>query len=244
VAVANADEPRIMARLPRAPKVITFGAAEGASVRLLGFSLHERGTRAEYRAGDATLAVELGLFGEAAAVNGAAALAVAVALGRPLDAFARGLEGVRPTPGRFAPREGREGSLVLDDTYNANPRAMVMALRTAGALRDRRGGRLVVVLGDMRELGAITESAHREVGRVVAEIHADLFVATGASMAHAAEEATRLGVRVQRAADAAEAARIAVGALAPGDLVLAKGSRSMGMEAVVEALVPAPEVRP
>jgi UDP-N-acetylmuramoyl-tripeptide--D-alanyl-D-alanine ligase len=242
-AVANADDPRIMARAPRDPSLRTFGASEGADARLVAWRLEGQGTRASYRVHDAALDVTLALLGEAAAINAAAALAVCDALGRPLADFARGLAGARPSAGRFALREGRDGAALLDDTYNASPRSMAMALRMAEALREARGGRLLVVLGDMRELGPIAEAAHRALGEQVAAIRPALFVATGADMAFAADEAARLGARVERAKDAAEAAAIASAALAPGDLVLAKGSRSMGMEAVVGALLPPSEAR-
>jgi UDP-N-acetylmuramoyl-tripeptide--D-alanyl-D-alanine ligase len=231
-----------MARAP-SERLRTFGESGEAYARLVSFGLGGQGTRASYRVGGVALDVTLALLGGAAALNGAAALAVGDALGRSRPDFARGLAGARPSAGRFAPRAGRDGTLLVDDTYNASPRSMAMALRTAEALRVDRGGRLLVVLGDMLELGAIAEAAHREVGRIVGEVKPALFVATGADMAYAADEAARLGVRVERASDAAEAARIAGAALRSGDLLLAKGSRSMGMEAVIDALGAPTEAR-
>src|SRR5690606_17881375 len=98
------------------------------------------------------LALTLGLLGEAAAVDAAAALAVCEALGAPREAFARGLAAVRPAPQRLSLGPGRLGSLLLDDSYNANPRSTRVALETAGALRALGGRRLLVALGDMKEL--------------------------------------------------------------------------------------------
>jgi UDP-N-acetylmuramoyl-tripeptide--D-alanyl-D-alanine ligase len=243
VAVANADDARIMARIPSGgPRVLTFGEVPGADVRLVSWTLEGDRTRVEYAVGDVPLEASLGLLGEAPAIDAAAALAVCVALGRPIDAFARGLARAEPSAGRFAPRAGREGALVLDDTYNANPRSTMMALRTASALEARRGGRLVVVLGDMKELGAITDDAHRAVGQIVGEVQPALFIATGDAMARAAEEASSMGVSVRLAKDSAEAAELAAAALEPADLVLVKGSRSMRMEAVVDALLAPSEV--
>src|SRR5690606_38679452 len=103
--------------------------------------------------------------------------------------------------------------------------------------RARRGGRLLVALGDMKELGGLSESAHRAIGALVGDVAPALFVATGVEMARAADEAEARGVPVVRVATSAEAARHLEAHVRPGDLVLAKGSRSMGMEAVVSILV-------
>src|SRR5690606_25896416 len=113
-----------------------------------------------------------------------------------------------------------------------------VALETAGALRALGGRRLLVALGDMKELGTLSAEAHRAVGAQVAAAGAARFVAVGPEMAAAAAEAARLGVDVLRAADSAEAAAQLVAALQEGDLILAKGSRSMTMEAIVRALRP------
>src|SRR5690606_143125 len=188
-------------------------------------------------AGD-TLELDLPLLGEAAVVDAAAALAVGEALGAPRAAIVRGLERARPAPQRLCLGAGQRGSLVLDDTYNANPRSMRVAIETAGAPRVLRGRRLIAALGDMRELGALAADAHRAVGAQVAAAGASVFVAVGASMALAAAEAARLGVTVVRADDSAEAAALVASMLEDSDLVLAKGSRSMTMEAIVQALRP------
>lgn len=245
VAVANADDPRIFARVPTSgPRVLTFGAAEGADVRLVGWALEDEGTRATYRAGGATVTVRLGLLGEAPALDAAAALAVGAALGHSPEALAPGLAAARPSPGRLEIKNALpDGALVLDDTYNANPRSTESSLLTAAALRDQRGGRLIVALGDMKELGALSVDAHREVGKLVASVSSSLFLATGPEMQEAAHEAERLGVETRPACDSSEAARLARELVRPGDLVLVKGSRSMRMETVVEALAADREAR-
>jgi UDP-N-acetylmuramoyl-tripeptide--D-alanyl-D-alanine ligase len=239
VIVANADDARIMARVPStSARVITFGTRASADVQLLDWTLEGAGTRSTYRIAGATpFPLVLGLVGEAAAIDAAAALAAGAALGFAPDAMAPGLSRARPSPGRLEPKTGAADVLVLDDTYNANPRSMRVSLRTASAAHQKRGGRLLVVLGDMKELGDLSADAHLEVGRLVAEIAASIFVAVGAEMCSAAaDEAERLGVDVRRAVDSAEAARVAQEVVGRGDLVLVKGSRSMRMEAVVDAL--------
>jgi UDP-N-acetylmuramoyl-tripeptide--D-alanyl-D-alanine ligase len=162
-----------------------------------------------------------------------------VALGWPLDEIARGLAGARPVAGRFIWRDAG-GVRVLDDTYNANPVSVRSALETAAARRAAaRSGRLVVVLGDMLELGGIAEEAHQEMGRAVVAAGADEFVGVG--------RLARLAVDAARAAGMTAAAHHAttfedtvahlLKGVAPGDVVLVKGSRGMRMERVVDALV-------
>ncbi len=238
VAVANVDDARVMERVPSAgPRVVTFGTGAAADFRLVDWALEDGGTRATYRVEDARMIpIRLGLVGEAAAVDAAAALAAGAALGHSVDSIARGLAVVRPSPGRLETKEGRGGVLVLDDTYNANPRSTRASLLTAAAVHEKRGGRLVVALGDMKELGDLSAGAHREIGRLVAESGASLFVAVGPEMQTAGDEAARRGVEVRKAGDSREAAALARRLVAPGDLVLVKGSRSMRMETVADAI--------
>ncbi|MGH7416219.1 MAG: glutamate ligase domain-containing protein, partial [Candidatus Rokuibacteriota bacterium] len=123
------------------------------------------------------------------------------------------------------------------------PVSVRAALETVTA---RRGpGRLVVVLGDMLELGALADEAHREVGRLVAAVGADELVGVGPR--------ARLAVEAARVAGLGEARHVMtfedtaahlLKRLVPGDVVLVKGSRGMRLERVVDALLarmPPPE---
>ncbi|HYS15744.1 MAG TPA: UDP-N-acetylmuramoyl-tripeptide--D-alanyl-D-alanine ligase [Candidatus Binatia bacterium] len=239
-AVLNADDPRVagMARDSRAP-VITYGRSAGADVRATGdlvddarglaFTLESAGVRAR---------VTLAFAGRHNVTNALAAAAVGVALGWPLDEIARGLAEARPVAGRCVWRDAG-GVGILDDTYNANPVSVRAALETVAARRAAAGsGRLVVVLGDMLELGSVSEEAHQEMGRSVVAAGADEFVGVG--------RLARLAVETARAAGLAGAyhattfedtvAHLLKG-VARGDVVLVKGSRGMRMERVVDALV-------
>jgi UDP-N-acetylmuramoyl-tripeptide--D-alanyl-D-alanine ligase len=128
-----------------------------------------------------------------------------------------------------------DGVRILDDTYNANPASVQAALQTAVA--HRGDSRLVVVLGDMLELGTASESAHREVGRQVASAGAGVFVAIGTQMRTAVEVARQHGVpEAHHAATFEDAVAHLLKRLAAGDLVLIKGSRGMRMERIADAL--------
>src|SRR3989475_384019 len=238
--VLNADDPRVagMARDSGAP-VITYGRSPGADVRATGDIVEDARTLAfTLESGAERTPVTLALVGRHNVTNALAAAAGGVALGWPLDEITRGLAGARPVAGRCVWRDAG-GVRILDDTYNANPVSVRSALGTAATRRAAApSGRLVVVLGDMLELGAIAEEAHQEMGRAVVAAGADEFVGVG--------RMSRLAVETARAAGLVEARHRTTfqdtGAPLPkrgaaAHVPLVKGSRGMRMERVVDALV-------
>ena len=170
-------------------------------------------------------------FGFAArhhAANAAVALAVLDALGLPRPArvdvpFSRWRGEELPLPG---------GGLLVNDCYNANPVSMRAALEL---LADRADGRRrVAILGDMAELGPEGPRYHREVGAAAAELGVDVLVAIGPLARGYLEGA---GVVEARWAPTLEEGLAAVREIVePGDCVLVKASRAMGLEAVVDML--------
>ena len=247
--VGNADEPRSLARVALAkPDVarFTFGVAEDAHVRLTARALLPDG-RAKMTfsvhpslcpdAGE--IEVESALLGAAVATNIAAALCAVAATGVDAEALrraARAIGRVPAVPGRLVLRELPSGTRVIDDTYNASPRAVRAALDAAREVAMAHGARLVVALGDMLELGGLSAEAHREVGELVVASDASVLVAVGQEMAHAAEVARAHGIEVLRAVNSVSGAEKLCGAVRPRDVVLVKGSRGMRMERCVDAL--------
>jgi UDP-N-acetylmuramoyl-tripeptide--D-alanyl-D-alanine ligase len=118
---------------------------------------------------------------------------------------------------------------VINDAYNANPDSVESALRTVAAMP----GHHVAVLGLMAELGDVSESEHRRIGRLAAELGFDPVIVVGQASA-LGEGAGTVAVEVTDPAEAAIAAREV---LAPGDVVLVKGSRVAELELVADALV-------
>jgi UDP-N-acetylmuramoyl-tripeptide--D-alanyl-D-alanine ligase len=235
-AVLNADDPRVagMAR-DTAARVLTYGRSASAAVRAVEEVEDEAGLRVTIENLGRRRTVRLAFAGRHNVGNALAAAAAGVALGLDLDEIARGLEAARPLKGRCLWRPAGD-VLVLDDAYNANPASVRAALDTAVA--HRRGRRLIVVLGDMLELGEAAEAEHREVGRLVAAAGAAEFVGLGPHMAAAVEAARAAGLAEAWAAPTSEeAVAHLLKRLAPGDLVLVKGSRGMRMERVSDALV-------
>ena len=222
-------------------EILSFGYADGATVRIAGHELlPDLTTRAHYvieEVGD--LEVPLALLGEAAARNAAAALAVCIALGRDVRAGAKGLASVEPEPGRMCPVTARSGALVLDDTYNANPRSTALALDTAAELAAKRGGSVIAVLGDMMELGERSTDEHASIGRHAAAAGVRILAACGHEMRHAVSAARRASrtMEVHHYDDPMEAAARVLDESSRRDVILVKGSRSMQMERVVAGVV-------
>jgi UDP-N-acetylmuramoyl-tripeptide--D-alanyl-D-alanine ligase len=156
--------------------------------------------------------------------NAAAALAVSTALGVPAP---DGLVEVSFSRWRSQESELPGGGLLINDAWNANPVAMRAAL---AHLRDRAGSRrTVAILGEMAELGDEGERFHEEIGRAAEKV--DVVIGIGL-LAHAYEPDAW-------APDAAGAVELARELVRPGDAVLVKGSRSVGLEIVADALAEA-----
>jgi UDP-N-acetylmuramoyl-tripeptide--D-alanyl-D-alanine ligase len=245
VAILPADDPLITAEAaPVAPeRRITFdGAARApvqADVRVLEVIPDGvAGSIVRYAVRGTPVVVRLPLGGAHNARNGAAALAVALAVGAPLVEAARALETLELPPHRSAAvRAG--GCVVLDDSYNANPDAMRAAL--ASVVASAGAGRAFAILGDMLELGPDADDLHRAVGRDAGARLAGL-VAVGERADAFVAGARAAGLAAARAVAAASpedaAARVAAWT-APGDWVLVKASRGMKLERAVAALVAA-----
>ncbi len=242
VAVVRHDDAAAVGQLARtrAQCAVTFGILEGADYRVVARAPAALGgAEVGIARGDGTVLVaHLPLAGEAAALDLAAALAaVESIIGRMTPdavgtALARHLASL---PGRMQTRHLANGITVLDDTYNANPESVRAALRTLGEMaRGRRG---IVVLGEMRELGAIAAEEHALLGSAIVASGASVAVSCGGLAELAIAEAERAGLASARGTDANAAALLTVGLVRAGDVVLVKASRSIGAEKVVEALI-------
>jgi UDP-N-acetylmuramoyl-tripeptide--D-alanyl-D-alanine ligase len=229
---------------------LSFGSDEQAQVVLRACELMPDATSvcAFELPGGRTLSAELSLFGPGPALDAAAALAVVSAtLGAEAVASASlGLSRVAPAPGRLEPVPGPAKSLILDDSYNANPASTAASLHALCALASARGGRALCALGDMRELGEHSREQHELVGRLLAELGVARFVGCGAEMAVAvaAARAASPALEVAHVSDATAVATLLRPHLRAGDVLLIKGSRSMGMERAVDELAELDEPAP
>jgi UDP-N-acetylmuramyl pentapeptide synthase len=234
--VLNADDPRVLAMHTQSrARTLYFSTRPGADVFTAGPVEDDGdGVRFTLAAGPAKRPVRLGFAGRHNVTNALAAAGVGLALGLSLEQIVRGLETARPAKGRCVWRKAGR-LLILDDTYNANPTSVSAALQTLAAPDARRR---VVVLGDMLELGGISETAHREMGRAVAAAGAAEFLGMGRWAQVAVDAARQAGLAESHHVTTFEdAVALLLKRLAPGDAVLVKGSRGMRMERVVDALV-------
>ena len=225
-AVINADEPwtGLRAGVNRAGHVLTFGSGPGCDVRVTGDE-----QQPVLRTPQGAFELQLALPGVHNRLNAAAATAVALALGISLDDIRAGLEGVKPVPGRLNFIDTSMGWTVIDDTYNANPASLYSALQVLSGMQ----GTPWLVLGDMKELGIDSPKMHREVGDAARAMGVTRLFATGEMTVHAVDAFGEGGEHFASRDALADSLRRQ---LRPGIKCLVKGSRSMGMEAVVEAI--------
>jgi len=237
VAVLNADDPAVAAMAGRTrARVLTVGHGPGAAVRSVDERLDGAGRPSYTLICDRGQAdVSLPLYGAHHVPNSLAAAAVALELGMPLDAVVAALATARPASRwRMEVTARADGVRVINDAYNANPESMAAALRALAAMTG--GGRSWAVLGEMGELGAHAAAAHSAVARLAVELGVQRVLAVGpAARLYAAD-----GVAVQAVADAGEVVVLLRSELRPGDVVLVKASRAVGLERVALALLAEP----
>jgi len=242
-AVLNADDPRALAQGERTPaRVVRFGRGPGADVRPEGLRAANGRFAFDLCAAQGRVAVEVAGLAETAVANALAAAAAALAAGASLDDVAEGLARYRPVRGRLVPIALPGGGLLVDDTYNANPQSMEVALRILARLvaeASAKAARGIAVLGDMGELGESSGCAHRSTGRLAATLGIHHLFAVGERAGEVAEGAVAAGMdpaRVHTSRDAGETGAELESMLRPGDHVLVKGSRAMRMERIVARL--------
>jgi UDP-N-acetylmuramoyl-tripeptide--D-alanyl-D-alanine ligase len=161
-------------------------------------------------------------------------LLAAVAAARAVGVTPSGRVAMTLTSGRGQRTELSSGVIVIDDCYNANPMSMRAALTDLQATTAAQNGvRRVAVLGDMLELGPDERAYHVRLGEEAAQAGVDVLVTVGPLAAAGAE---RFDGESYSVADAAEAAALVPELLQPGDVVLVKGSRGVGLELVCTAL--------
>lgn len=220
-------------------RVLTYGMSEGCDVRATDISLDEE-SRATFtlvtRAGE--IGVTLAVPGRHNVYNACAAAIVGLELGVDLESIARALGETALSSMRMELINTARDITVVNDAYNANPSSMKAAIETLSAMATTT--RRIAVLGDMGELGSFSELAHFHIGEEVGRARIDVLVTVGERSLRIAEGARAKGmdagsVRPCRTLD--EANEVLDDLLGPGDVVLVKASRMMGLERVVEGIV-------
>ncbi|HYA32251.1 MAG TPA: UDP-N-acetylmuramoyl-tripeptide--D-alanyl-D-alanine ligase [Thermodesulfovibrionales bacterium] len=243
--VLNADDLFLMEGVSRKaggkkPEVITFGIERSADVFARDIVLESRRSVFTLCLAGGCSEVAIHINGRFNIYNAIAAAALCHRLGVGLEDIKAGLESFTGVPMRLELKQF-SGSLVISDVYNANPASMEEAVRELIRLRKDRA---VAVLGDMFELGEYADEAHRKLGRWMAGLPVDVFIAVGEMMAKAAEEFSaarkersaflRESGQVLTAPDSTSAGKLLSSLCQRGDTILLKGSRGMHMERALE----------
>ncbi|MGW4883534.1 UDP-N-acetylmuramoyl-tripeptide--D-alanyl-D-alanine ligase [Streptomyces murinus] len=241
-AVLNADDPLVRAMAPRTKaKVVLFGESAEADVRAENVRLTDTGQptfRLHTPSGASD--VTMRLYGEHHVSNALAAAAVAHELGMSAEEIATALSGAGSlSRWRMEVTERPDGVTIVNDAYNANPESMRAALRALAAMG--KGRRTWAVLGKMAELGDEALAEHDAVGRLAVRLNVSKLVAVGGIEASwlqlGAYNEGSWGEESVHVSDAQAAIDLLRSELRPGDVVLVKASRSVGLEGVAAALL-------
>lgn len=233
--VANADDPEVRWIASRhRGRVVWFSRRGAADSCVDGVEPRERvGSRFRWTVDGASHPVELALHGDYNVANFLAAATCAHALGVPAESVVAVAARARPTSGRGVVHHLAADVTLIDDSYNSNPAALAEALESAALLPGRRHW---AVLGDMLELGEESERFHREAGATAGGLGFSPVLGVGEEARGLVAAASETGAATLWAPDAA-AATADLPELQPGDVVLVKGSRGVGLERVAAEIL-------
>lgn len=240
-AILNRDDERVMSLKDRTrAHLLTFGFSKEADVQILNFENriendHPVGITFKLQYAGHSVPVKIdNAFGRSQAYAAAAAACVGIVFGLNLVKVSEALKSYVPADSRMQLLGGIKGTYIINDAYNASMLSMTSALET---LKSLPGKRKVAVLGDMLELGKYTLEAHERIGRIAAE-SVDVLVTVGPRAKFIAEAARSAGLKrnVFSYDSSEEAAQPVQALIKKGDLILAKASRGIHMENVVDEI--------
>jgi UDP-N-acetylmuramoyl-tripeptide--D-alanyl-D-alanine ligase len=249
---ADEEETRKMISLSKA-KVITYGFSNDAMARASDLRLSyktERGAalpkglsfKLTYKGSSIPIHIPNAL-GEGVAYSALAAASVGLASGMNLHEVSQALLAYRSPKARLNVIAGIKDSVIIDDTYNAEPKSMALAIQVLGDTAIKKGQKKIAALGDMLELGSLSEKSHQEIGRLAHGLGIDRLVTVGErarDIARGAREAGMPETSIASFADSVSAGRFIQDIMKKGDVVLAKGSQGMRMERTVLEIMAEP----
>ncbi|MBI2068590.1 MAG: hypothetical protein HYT67_00575 [Candidatus Yanofskybacteria bacterium] len=227
-------------------KVYTYGFGEGAMVKASNLNVRTDehgfpvGLGLKIQQGESFVPVRIdGSLGKSQGYAAAAAAATGLILGMNLVQISEALSEYKGPKGRLKILKGIKNSVIIDDTYNASPASMHLAIETIAGLS---GPRKIVVLGDMLELGRYTIEAHEEAGNFLKNDF-DILVTVGSRAKFIAESAAnQMSMENIHKFETSDEAKAKIKELIKeGDIILVKGSQGMRMEKIVEEIMAEPE---
>lgn len=181
-----------------------------------------------------------GVLGHGHVKAALAGCSVGIALGMNLIDIGRGVSKSHMRGGRMRLLNGIKKSTLIDDTYNASPLATIFALDALRECTVAQGAKRIAVLGDMLELGGISEQLHKDIGTRIQAFNVDVLVTIGSQAKYIAQEAISCGFNeknVYTFATSAEAIERVVSLVGERDLILLKGSQGARVEKITKALL-------
>src|SRR3989344_1533746 len=242
--ILNADDEAVLEMKEKTRnRSVTFGWKEGADVQGSGESISydkegkPQGIIFRVDEGGNSLPVTIdGVFGKNHIYASLAALALSYGFKWNMLDATNALKNYDVPPGRMRLLEGRNGTLIIDDTYNSSPFACESALKTLGEVK---GDRKVAILGDMLELGKHTEEEHKNIGKIAKE-NSDVLLVVGPRAEKIKAGATEAGMNpmnIFEFSNSYQAGEFIKTFVKKGDLILIKGSQGMRMERVVAEIL-------
>jgi UDP-N-acetylmuramoyl-tripeptide--D-alanyl-D-alanine ligase len=218
--------------------IIYFG--KGSDIYASDISINSMGSIYTLNLNKDKIIVHLPVIGSHFIYNSLAAASVAHYLNIPEEIINKGLKNFSVPEHRMNIFNEKRGTLIIDDTYNSNPKAMEEALKVFEKLsEEHKNYRKGIVFGDMLELGDLSDHYHREIGKYISRLNIDFLICVGSKTAPLIEEVKKTGrkndVFVVESAD--DAFKIFRKYLGKESMVLLKGSRSIGLDKVVEKLL-------
>ncbi len=254
-AILNADDEMVMAMKEKiSARIITFGLSAEADIQAIEISLDQesendrvkiKGLRFKINHQGSIVPVFLPNIISVTQIYAIlAAVATAVTFELNLIEIIEALKEYKPLPGRLVPIEGINNSLIIDDTYNSSPQAVQSALETLAKIKIHpEGAKKWVILGDMLELGYLTQEAHIEVGKRVAQMDFDYLITVGPGGQEIANSAkrSRMGKdNIFSFKNSKQALEFLKEKIKKGDVLLIKGSQSMRLEQIVKGIMSKP----
>jgi UDP-N-acetylmuramoyl-tripeptide--D-alanyl-D-alanine ligase len=255
--VLNIDDEKVAMMEGRAHgKVLTYGFYNAAYVKADNFSFSTKAdlnfepgeviarTMFTAEVNQAKHEIVLNnLIGLPAVFASLAAISVGLEMGLEMGEIVNGLSGFKPMAGRLQILPGIKGSILIDDSYNAAPAAVIAALDIVREFPLLNDSKRIAVLGEMLELGQYSEAEHRRVGKHVADQGYDVLVAVGERARDYTRGALEAGLRsdnIHTFKNSEEAGRFMDGFVHSGDVVLIKGSQGSRMEKVTKDIMAEP----
>lgn len=233
-------------------KCITYGFEEGADVRAKNVIYGRGQTVFTLEYGGASLPIVLlHAVGEPQIYAILSAICAGIIKGMNLEEIKAALKNYMPPKGRGVILKGIKNTIIIDDTYNASPQSMEMALTNLKNMADnyspslgkggqeRISGRSIAVLGDMLELGPISADAHFAVGKKAAELRIHYLFTVGPRAKDIARGAKETGMnkdRIFEFSDNLSCGKFLQEKMEPDDVILVKGSRGMRMEEIIQEI--------